>query len=736
METVFDNAVFIKPDVSFKREFSLKDYAPMFRKKVVLEKTENAKLYVCGLGYGYYYINGNAVSEDLFTAPVSDYRKTLWYNTYDVSHLLKKGENTFAVVCGNGWYNESFDTVWETNLSQLRDLPKFIMRLEIDGETVLVSDTGWKCKSDGPIFYNQLRSGEFFDANLYEENWKNSDYDDSKWERPAKDKTPPMGVFRECLCEPIREFDVYEPVMVKKTGDKKYVFDMGQNIAGYIRLTVTGNKGDVLTIRHTEDINDDFSLQINDLADNYQKDVPIQTDKFICSGKEITWSPKFTYHGFRYVEIDGITDIETTTVKSVFVHQAVKQKTEFECSNEVLNKLFQAGVMSCYSNMYYLIADCPTREKLGWMNDIQSSAEQFFVTFDVKKLFEKYMQDIFDSMLTDGSLPSIVPTPGWGYDWIVPMPELGELWGDGPVCDGAMFEIPYRIYLHSGDSSMLVASLPYFKKYLRYLRGRKTSDGFNRFGLPDWATPGNKELIGCRFVNAVLEYSFYQTTCLAASVAGDEDAGYYARLAEEQKEFVIKTYINSDGRCTINEQISVGMLIYHDLYNDLDPLKAQLCKLLEDADFHHNCGMVGLRRLYYALDKCGLSDYAYKIITVEGYPGYKAWLDNGATTLWEYWEPEDHTYSKNHHMYSDFMSWLVKNLAGINIDETRPGECEYILNPKYIDDISYVKCRSGEIEVNWSREDNKVVLSVVVGKNAKLSYKGKKLSEGRHTFEI
>lgn len=663
------------------------------------------------------------VSDDLFTAPVSDYRRTLWYNTYDVSHLLQKGENIFAAICGNGWFNESFKTTWQQSLMQFRDVPKFILRLEIDGKTALVSDNTWKCLPESATFFNQLRSGEYFDSNLYEENWNTLEYDDSDWKQALKDTRYPTGVFRECMCEPIREFESYEPINTYKTGEYKYVFDLGQNIAGYVNITVTGNKGDVLTICHAENINDDLSLNYNDLHEHHGSEVCIQQDRFICSGKRFNWSPKFTYHGFRYVEVDGIRNIDDFELRGIFVHQAVKQKTKFECSNDALNKMFRMGIMSCYSNMYYLLADCPTREKMGWMNDMQSSTEQFLTNFESDKFFEKIIQDIYDSMLSDGSIPSIVPSFGWGYSW-----------GDGPVCDGAMFEIPYRLYLHTGKKETIVSALPYFKKYLRYLRNRKNDDGLIDIGLWDWAAPNDKDLVGRHFINAVLEYAFYKITELSAKVAEDADAKYYKELAKEQKKFVIEKYIDDKGRCTINEQTSVGMLIFYDLYDELEPLKQQLIETVESQNYHHNCGMVGLRRLYYALDKCGLSEYAYKIINVDGCPGYKYWLEKGATTLWEYWESIP--ASRNHHMYSDFMSWIVKNLGGISLDENKIGSLEYILNPKYIDDLKHVKCSSDGIEVDWHRENDIIILKIKVDKGVKLNYNGKLLECGEHIFNI
>ncbi|MBQ7839971.1 MAG: family 78 glycoside hydrolase catalytic domain [Lachnospiraceae bacterium] len=507
---MFENIRFMKPPITLAKEFTGKNHAPLFRKKFQLDEVKNARLYVCGLGYGYYYINGRPVSEDLFTAPVSNYTKTLWYNTYDVTGLLIPGENCIAVWCGNGWYNEDFPNAWDFDKAVWRDVPKCILKLEVDGVTALTSDDTWKCQPDSAIWFNGLRNGEFFDARKYDGDWTKADYDDSLWTEAAADDNPPKGIFRECKCEPIREEKVYACQKVIKTGEQKYVFDFGQNMSGYIRLHIAGKEGQLLTIRYAEQLKADGSRELNNMARVYPES-EFQTDKFICSGKRMTWSPRFAYHGFRYIEIEGLKNREEAVVEAVFVHQAVEKRTEFECSNSFLNQLFYAGQMSTYSNMFYQITDCPTREKLGWANDAQASAEQILTDFKAERLLEKWLQDIRDAMREDGALPGIMPTAGWGYHW-----------GNGPVSDGVLFELPYRIYLHTGNALPLAESWEWFDRYLAFLDSIRDADGFVRYGLPDWARPGLKPpLVPGEMINAVLEYRFCEIAALTVRLSGD-----------------------------------------------------------------------------------------------------------------------------------------------------------------------------------------------------------------------
>jgi len=715
---MFEKISFIKPDIPFDKT---KFYAPMFRKNFVLSGTiKTAELSICGLGYSYIWLNGKKITPDLFIAPVGNYSKTLWYNTYDVTNLLNKGENILAIICGCGWYNEGIESAWDFDKAKWRDNPKFIMQLDADGNTVVKSDNSWKYNINSPITYNQLRCGEHFDSRLYDEKWTKQNFDDSAWRQAEEDSTPPKGVFRLCECEPIRECKVFPAKTMYQTGDNKYIFDIGKNISGYIRLHTNQNSGDKLTIRYAEEVNSDYSLQLNDM-ETYYPTTPFQTDEFICCGKAFTWSPIFAYHGFRYIEISGIKNPSLNDVSGVFVHQDVKPRTGFECSDIRINMLFKAGQMSTLSNMFYMPTDCPTREKLGWANDAQASVQQMLLNFETEHVFEKWLTDIYDAMREDGALPGIIPTAGWGYHW-----------GNGPVSDGVLFEIPYRLYLHTGNKNPLTDSIPYFERYLDYLDAQSDKDGSIAFGLDDWAAPDSDDKVNSVFINALLKIKFIRILLLARELNGmNTDA-----IKQKEKDAIewVKSKYLLNGICSINKQTAVAMLIYFDIYDDFEVLKMQLKELVEKQNFHHDCGMVGLRYLYRALSKCGLQEYAYKIISAEGFPSYIDWLDNGATTLYERWNM---TESKNHHMYSHFMAWLMTDIAGIQPDNING----YIyVKPYFVKELSYVRgyydTKYGGVTVEWKRENGVVNLCVEVLQNVNVIYNGKRLRTGKNSFII
>ena len=718
----FQNAEFIKPNVDFKREDS---FAPMFRRTFTCEKAvETARLAVCALGYGYVYINGRKVTEDLFTAPCSDYRKTLWYLTYDVTELLSQGENVIAVICGNGWYNENMRTIWGQNEAAWRDLPKVILELSINGKVEVNTDADWKYSLRSPVIYNELRCGEHYDSRLYEENWNRLSYDDSSWKPVKVDDNPPGGVFRKCECEPIRECEQYAPKKMYRVSEDKVIYDFGQNMSGYIRLRTNQSAGDKIVMRHVESIHEDLTLEYNNM-DNpfFYPDTPFQVNEFICCGKEFVYTPMFTYHGFRYVEVTGLKNPSLSNVTAVFVHQDIKRRSHFECSDDLLNYLFAIGIKATWSNLFYAPTDCPSREKHGWTNDAQASADQMLTNFEMEKLFTKWLQDIFDAMKEEGALPGIVPTHGWGYEDY-----------NGPVADGALFELPYQMYLHTGDDSLLKAAYPYFVRYLEHLNRITDASGDLKYGLGDWAAPSEDKLDSV-FPNKILKIKFLRIQKLAARKLGldtkEIDKAIDAELCDAKKK-----YLTPEGTCSLQKQTAVAMMIYFDVYDDMQPLKKQLMKMIEDADFHHDCGMLGIRFLYYALSKCGLSDYAFKILTAHGPLTYRSWMEHGATTMLELWTCKE---SQNHHMLSDVMTWMTKYILGIRQAEDSAGFARVVIAPNFFDGLNYAKghvdTACGTVAVYWERLNTAISVKIDVPADMEVVYKDQILHQGHYEFE-
>lgn len=697
---MFEAQQFIKPAIPFDPSDTGRCYAPAFRKRFFLTDTRDAVLHFCALGLGRVWLNGHPVGNEVFGTDESAYHKSLYYRSEPVSGLLRPGENVICVLCGNGFFNEIFPTSWDYDRARWRDHPKCIARLEVGGQTLLCTDGTWRCTVDTPIVYNQFRAGERYDARLAQPFWEPG-FDDSAWPFAAVDTTPPQGVFRPRSIPPVVAEPPLPAVAVHRFGDGRTVYDFGVNMAGYARLRVTGPAGQEVVLRYGEDF-DGTHIQAPRAGSHYPVS-EYQTDRVILSGQPLDWSPSFSYHGFRYIQLTGLDSPADDAVEAVSIHQDIAQVGSFACSHPGLNRLFAAGVQACYSNFVCKVTDCPTREKLGWANDLMSSAEQLLLHFDVGDFLRKHVRDSAESMLPDGSLSCIVPTDCWGYTW-----------GNGPVSEGVLFELCYQLYRYTGDAVTLADNLPFLLRSLDHFRSCENGQGFCSYGLYDHAPPLPEGInaIPVPLINGALMLRLLRVTCLAARCAGDtaRERALERRL-EEYRDRFIGTYIGPDGRCTVDHMSAVALAIDCDGYRQLEPLKQQLKRLVEAAGFHHNCGMVGLRRLYDALTRCGLQEYAWRIITAEGFPGYLLWLEQGATTLWEMWNG---TESHNHHMYSDFMGWLTRNIGGIQTDDAVPGMKQVLLQPWYPRELTWCRAESRGYRVYWHREGDGVTLEFTV----------------------
>ena len=704
------NEKFIKINNDFDAEYNDKVSAPLFRRKFIADKEGKYTLNVCGLGYGYYYINGKAVTEDLFTAPVSKYDTLCWYNTYDVSHLIKKGENVIAVILGCGFLNETFPSNWDNNKATWRDHCKFALSLELDGERVLGTDESWLCKEDSFVIHNQLRSGEIFDARLYDENWKGLNFDDSAWKNCVVDSdfNPEL---KECKCEPIREFDYLEFLSCTKV-EKGYLLDFGLNSSGYLSVMIDEEEGTEVSFSHSEEVFPDGELKLNGLNVLY-KTVDFQVDKYICGKKPYRWSPKFTYHGFRYVLVQGLTKAPTKDqIKAVFVHQAVDVVSEFECSDEIVNKIYHAGIRATLSNMFYALNDCPTREKFGWTNDAQASMEQIAINFDCLKFYEKWIEDFKSCMKDIAGLPAIVPTHGYGYC-------------HGPVAEGAFFEIPKRLYEYKGDKSMLINILPSFLRYYKYFvceHNKSTS------WLCDWDGYSNNQ-INKDFIRYYYTIKICKIILFAKELAGDKDTSYFENeIANATKDMM--QFLNEDGSSNIEGQTGPAVLLHLGL-GDKDKLIKQIKDSIAEQDGHIKCGMFGIQFIYDVLAENGEAEEAYKIITNPTSPSVASWIYKGGTTLWETWKDSGFTDSRNHHMYSNVLAWFFKYLLGIR---TCDGFKNVNLEPKFISQLDYakgsVKTPLGNLKANWKRGEKGIEYVVEIPDGMMATFNGRILNTG------
>lgn len=658
--------------------------APMFRKTFdITKEVKSARLNICGLGLVLCYINGRAVSDEVLLTPYTKYDSRVIYNSYDVGALLKNGKNAIGCILGNGCYFVTYYR-WDYYKPDWIGHPKLIMSLEIefyDGSTdVIVSDTSWKT-ADSAIIYNETKRGEIFDARLCDKNWNMPDFDDSFWKsvficrgaggRLEERKTPPIRVMKQ--------------YKAKYIGNN--VYDIGRNISGWARIKAKGKKGTEISMRYSEVLNADGSIapeQLNTIVGS-----GTHFDKYIMCGDGIEeWAPSFAYHGFRYVEVTGAPD--EFELFGEFVHTDFDVVGDFSCSDDMLNKIHNASVMSTLSNFVGIPTDCPQREQNAWTGDALISLDQTLMNFDAVSSYIKWLNDIKDTQRPNGQICCIAPTGGWGYNW-----------GTGPAWDSVYIYLPYYIYYYTGKKDVIESMWGGMSLYMEFMESMAEGN-LVCFGLGDWCAPKGSEL--CPTVITDTSY-FYRDNKIMARCAEliGKDGSFYENRAREIKSAFRKRFIDRDFYLGDNT-CAIACAIYQDLYNDDEKADAakHLSELVAKRGYHIDCGILGMKYIFTALSEYGYAETVYKLVTNPEYPSYAYWIKNGMTTLCETW---DMKASCNHHMYSEVDMWFYKHIAGIHITE---GGKSVIIKPCFIKNVDYVRAKHKGIKVYWDKKTIKI----------------------------
>lgn len=698
------------------REESWKDSvifcAPYFRKEFVTDKKiERARLYISGIGYNVTYINGYKVGDQVLDPAFTRYDKSVLYRVFDVTALLKSGNNAIGAILGNGWYNMPSRSVWGFDQANWKSQPELLAQLEItyqDGTLKrVVSDNSWKTVP-GPIYFNSVYQGEFYDARKEMPLWNKAGYDDAKW----VDVLPsdgPSGRLKSQIMPPIREIYEIEPVTVNEPSKGRYVLDFGKNITGYVRLKLSLPAGTMVQVVYGERLTEDGHVDQSHIA-MYSLDKPFQTDRYIANGNgEEIWSPHFTYHGFQYMEVTGLKEIpKKGTINTVVVHTDFETKGNFSSSNLLFNKILANAQNSYLTNFHGYPTDCPHREKNGWTGDAHLVSEMALMNFDASLGYKKWIADIIEEQRPSGEIPGIVPTPGWGY-----------FFGNGPAWDCSLFLVPWYIYTYNGDISVIEMAYPSIKRYIDFLQTRADSNQIVTWGLGDWC-PANTETPS-DITSTAYYYKGTELLSKMANLLGHAgDAKKYRDLAHVIKQSFNTHFYKGNGIYGTGSQTALSCAIYQGLATaNLQETLAALVDKVKDSNYHLDCGILGTKYLLHALLDNGYPDVAYKIINQRTYPSWGHWVEQGATTLWEKW---DGTNSRNHPMFGDVGNWFYKALGGLNYDELNPGFKQVVLKPYFSEDVNWVdashESRYGKVRVDWTRKNNKIVLKLDIPHNS------------------
>ncbi len=724
--------------------------APYLRKKFILKNApESADVIVSGLGFYRLFINGKEITKGYLAPYISNSDQIVYFDRYDVKEYLVEGENVISAILGNGMQNAVGGFVWDFHLAEFRSAPKLALRLTADG-AVTETDESWKC-AQSPIFFDDLRSGCFYDAQKEIVGWNKIGFDDSKWQNTFYAATP-KGEYRFCEAEPIRVCAEIKPVEFHKntykffvsgsdnrrdevTGEKViksvdyqtftddtdgYLYDFGINSAGVYRLRIKGERGQRIVIQAIEHLDEAGNAQFTNIGNFYPTGYG-QRDVYILKGEgEEEFVPSFTYHGCRYYHVSGITEEQATSELLTYLemHSDFADMGGFHCSDDMMNRLQEMCVRSAKSNFYYFPTDCPHREKNGWTGDASYSAEYMLQNFDAQKSFLEWERNIVKSLNTEGALPGIVPTTGWGYHW-----------GNGPAWDRIIAYLPYYTYIYTGNKQILEESAEGIFTYLNYLITKKTEKELFDFGLGDWAPPGvNNEdspapiyLTNSIMVMSVCEKSAY----IFAELGLNKEKAFAEKLYAETKAAIRKHCIDfesftADGKC----QTSQSMCIFYDVFEKDEKSHAfkRLLEFIEEKGGHFDSGYLGNRVIFHTLAEFGETELALDMITRPDWPSYAyPVITFGATTIWESYH-QTQKNSLNHHFYGDISNFFIKRISGLNINPNKNNINEFLIKPYFIEKLtfaeSFYNMSCGRVSVKWEKNNENIFLYVDAPENS------------------
>jgi len=712
--------------------------AGLFRKDFgVDKKIKSARAYIAVAGLYELYLNGERIGNHRLDPMYTRFDRRNMYVTYDVTNQISQGNNAIGVMLGNGWYNHQSTAVWNFHHAPWRARPAFCLDLRItyeDGsQETITSGKEWKT-STGPVIFNSIYTAEHQDARLIQAGWNKTGFDESKWKNVIY-RAAPSGNIVSQLMHPVELVEKIPAANLKIISDTVYVFDLGRNIAGVSSITLQGEAGTTIRLRHAEQVYDNGRVDMSNINVHYRptddKD-PFQTDVYILSGKgSETFMPHFNYKGFQYIEVTSNKPITLTkeSLTGYFMHSNVPPTGSIRSSNPTIDKIWSATNNAYLSNLFGYPTDCPQREKNGWTGDAHIAIETGLYNFDGITVYEKWMADHRDEQQPNGVLPSIIPTGGWGYEW-----------GNGPDWTSTIALIPWNVYLFYGDASLLANCYDNIKRYVDQISSR-APDGLTTWGLGDWVPVKSKAPV--ELTSSVYYYADANILAKTASLLGKKsDAIKYNALAKRIRNAINKKYLDAKtGIYGSGIQTELSVPLMWGVVPDSLKAKvaANLAKRVEQDAFHLDVGLLGTKAILNALSENGYADVAYKIASQETFPSWGWWIVNGATTLYENWPIDAKSdISRNHIMFGEIGAWLFKGPGGIKPDEKNPGFRNVLLQPNFVNGLNAFEATHtgpyGKIISSWKKSGGRIIYDISIPANSTATLK-LQLPNGKKLFE-
>ena len=758
----FPNSVFKKD--SFKTKWA--DVDTLSAKSIILRKgfdtgrkqITDAVVYICGLGHYRLNINGATVGDAEFAPVWSEYDKTVYYNVFDVTDLITAGGNAVSVLLGNGMFNVQRMGRY-SKLQTSFGPPQMLLRLEInyaDGtRQVIKSGDDWKY-SLSPITFNSIYGGESYDARLEQQGCCKAGFDDSGW-RKAVVTEGPKGRLTPQTVQPVRIMERYgikswKPIPADSLASASkstkreihlsaFVADMGQNLAGFPEITVSGKRGQKVTLIVAEKLTRQGACDQRQTGRQHYYEYTLKGD-----GTDETWHPHFSYYGFRYIQVEGAV-LEgqpnpdglpvLKRLNSCFIYNSAEEVSSFECSNPLFTDTHRLIERAERSNMQGVLTDCPHREKLGWLEQDHLCGPSLLYNYDMTRYAPKVIRDITDTQKADGMVPTTAP------QYI----SFGNLFDDSPEWGSTLVILPFMYYDQYGDSTMITDNYEPMRRYVDYLTTR-ADNGIVSHGLGDWYDYGPWRAGFSKNTPiplvATAHYIFdLQLLVRAARMTGrTADAEKYSVMLDKTVESFNREFFKPDS-CTYGtgSQTSNALPLYLGLTGGNK--QGVLASLVNDIKEHGNrltTGDVGNRYLFQTLAQNGLNELLYTMLNHYETPGYGFQLRHGATTLTEQWDPNQGS-SLNHFMMGQIDEWLFKTLAGIQNQPGTHGLRHLLIQPTLVGDLQYVKASThslyGKISVDCTRTS--LTVEIPVGSDATVvlpNGERKQVGSGQHTFKF
>ncbi|NQU51008.1 MAG: family 78 glycoside hydrolase catalytic domain [Bacteroidetes bacterium] len=744
--------------------------SPMLRKTIELkEKPVQAIAYVSALGVYEIAFNTQSPDHRVLAPEWTDYNKRVQYQVFDVSNLLDAGTNVIGAQLADGWYAGMLGPVrWSPYFPKRGAYGinrRLFFQMEVEyanGEKeTIVSDDSWKIYNDGPLRLADNFMGETYDANKEVNGWQQANFDDSKWEKVAIDKDVKINLVPQ-VNQPIEVVETLISKSVSKTKEGHYIFDVGENIAGWCKIQLEGEPGDLIVLQHGEMLQENGELYTENLG------MAVQIDSVIlgATGK-LEYEPRFTYHGFRFVKVKGLRSQPDKNILEAKVVASDQLRTGlFSCSNPMLNQLYKNINRSHVSNMHGVPTDCPQRdERCGWMGDAYIFAQTSIFNRDMAAFYNKWIIDIMDAQSERGTFPDIAPHP-FAYE---------KHFTNAPGWADAAIQVPYILYQNYGDKEIIE---DHFEAYERYVNNiHKNNPGLiwksglgNNYG--DWLNgntlkaegfPRTGAQIPSEVFSTIMFYNSVNNVSKMASAIGNvEKADYYSELATNIKTAFAKVFVDADGKIEGDAQACYALALFYEIYPkelEKDFEKRMIDKFIP-YDGRMNTGFHSTLPLMKELVKRGYAEKAFQLLETTEFPSWGYSIEQGATSIWERWDgyvkgrglQGAGMNSFNHYAFGAVGEWMYENILGIQPDNDSPGFKHFILKPLPEGTLTWAEGSyhsiSGKIEAKWKKEGNQFEYNFTIPANTsatvyipgnsveKVSIDGEKLSDVFKSSEI